>query len=68
MDEHGDYYTTWSQSVLGQTVRISTSLEVFEIVKLTEAENKMVVSRDWGKEEIDVVVQLELESKLLQDE
>ena len=36
--------------------------EVFEIVKLTEAENKMVVSRDWGKEEIDVIVQLVLSS------
>ena len=36
--------------------------EVFEIVKLMEAENKMVVSRDWGKEEIDVIVQLVLSS------
>ena len=35
---------------------------VFEIVKLMEAENKMVVSRDWGKEEIDAVVQLVLSS------
>lgn len=36
--------------------------EAFETVKLTEAENKMVVSREWGKEEIDGIVQLVLSS------